>query len=164
MFPTSSFLQIPPRDGHPCFRLYPSHYRADSGLAPVRNVRRRAHCKSRQDRPAGLYLHIFRHFGENALLLFFTAAGLPIGKSGIRSGHGFRPRSGLRPGNGFRPYISTGTGRSYRTLRTGSSTAAAVALAAEGIIVLAAAGIVILASVLMSSAASAIVVLAAGIT
>ena len=49
MFPTSSFLQIPPRDGHPCFRLYPSHYRADSGLAPVRNVRRRAHCKS----PAG---------------------------------------------------------------------------------------------------------------
>ncbi len=42
-FPTSSFLQIPPHDGHPCFRLYPSHYRADSGLAPVRNVRRRAH-------------------------------------------------------------------------------------------------------------------------
>jgi len=120
--------------------------------------------KARQDGPAGLYLHIFRHFGENALLLFFTAAGIPIGKGGIRSGHGFRPRSGLRPGNGFRPYISTGTGRSYRTLRTGSSTAAAVALAAEGIIVLAAAGIVILASVLMSSAASAIVVLAAGIT
>ena len=29
-----------PRDGHPRFRLYPSHYRADSGLAPVRNVRR----------------------------------------------------------------------------------------------------------------------------
>ena len=108
--------------------------------------------KARQDGPAGLYLHIFRHFGENALLLFFTAAGLSIGKSGIRSG------------NGFRPYISTGTGRSYRTLRTGSSTAAAVALAAEGIIVLAAAGIVILASVLMPSAASAIVVLAAGIT
>ena len=43
MFPTSSFLQIPPRDGHPCFRLYPSHYRADSGLAPVGNVRRQAH-------------------------------------------------------------------------------------------------------------------------
>ena len=43
MFPASSFLQIPPHDGHPCFRLYPSHYRADSGLAPVRNVRRQAH-------------------------------------------------------------------------------------------------------------------------
>ena len=42
-FPESSFLQIPSRDGHPCFRLYPSHYRADSGLSPVRNVRRRAH-------------------------------------------------------------------------------------------------------------------------
>ena len=25
-------LQIPPHDGHPCLRLYPSHYRADSGL------------------------------------------------------------------------------------------------------------------------------------
>ena len=45
MFLTSSFLQIPPHDGHPCLRLYPSHYRADSGLAPVRNVRRRAHKK-----------------------------------------------------------------------------------------------------------------------
>ena len=43
MFPTSSFLQIPPHDGHPCLRLYPSHYRADSGLSPVRNVRRKAH-------------------------------------------------------------------------------------------------------------------------
>ncbi len=37
MFPTSSFLQIPSHDGHPCFWLYPSHYRADSGLTPVRN-------------------------------------------------------------------------------------------------------------------------------
>ena len=45
IFPESSFLQIPPHGGHPCFRLYPSHYRADSGLSPVRNVRRRAHCK-----------------------------------------------------------------------------------------------------------------------
>ena len=36
MFPISGFLQIPPHDGHPCLRLYPSHYRADSGLAPVR--------------------------------------------------------------------------------------------------------------------------------
>ena len=43
IFPESSFLQIPPHGGHPCFRLYPSHYRADSGLSPVRNVRRRAH-------------------------------------------------------------------------------------------------------------------------
>ena len=38
MFPTSGFLQIPPHDRHPCLRLYPSHYRADSGLAPVGNV------------------------------------------------------------------------------------------------------------------------------
>ena len=44
-FPTSGFLQIPPHDGHPCLRLYPSHYRADSGLSPVRNVRRQAHEK-----------------------------------------------------------------------------------------------------------------------
>ena len=43
MFPISSFLQIPPHDGHPCFWLYPSHCQADSGLAPVRNVRRQAH-------------------------------------------------------------------------------------------------------------------------
>ena len=45
MFHISGFLQIPPRDEHPCLRLYPSHYRADSRLAPVRNVRRRAHSK-----------------------------------------------------------------------------------------------------------------------
>ena len=46
MFPESGFLQIPPHDGHPCLRLYPSHHRADSGLSPVRNVRRRAHPKA----------------------------------------------------------------------------------------------------------------------
>ena len=27
-----SFIQISPHSEHPCFRLYPSHYRADSGL------------------------------------------------------------------------------------------------------------------------------------
>ena len=42
-FPESSFLQILPRGRHPCLRLCPSHYRADSGLTPVRNVRRQAH-------------------------------------------------------------------------------------------------------------------------
>ena len=42
-FPESSFLQILPRDRHPCLRLYPSRYRADSGLTPVRNVRCQAH-------------------------------------------------------------------------------------------------------------------------
>jgi len=46
LFPTSSFLQIPPRDGHPCLRLYPSPYRADSGLSPVRTCARRAHHKN----------------------------------------------------------------------------------------------------------------------
>mgnify|MGYP006933240324 CR=1 FL=1 len=40
---TSGFLQIPPRDGHPCLRLCPSHCRTASGLSPVRNVRRQAH-------------------------------------------------------------------------------------------------------------------------
>lgn len=44
-FPESSFLQILPRDRHPCLRLCPSRYRADSGLTPVRNVRRQAHIK-----------------------------------------------------------------------------------------------------------------------
>lgn len=44
-FPESSFLQILPRDRHPCLRLCPSRYRADSGLTPVRNVRRQAHSK-----------------------------------------------------------------------------------------------------------------------
>ena len=43
MFPTSGFLPIPSLDEHRCLRLYPSHYRADSGLSPVRNVRRQAH-------------------------------------------------------------------------------------------------------------------------
>ena len=44
-FPESGFLQIPSHNEHPCLRLCPSHYRADSGLAPARNVRRRAHVK-----------------------------------------------------------------------------------------------------------------------
>ena len=44
-FPESSFLQILPHDRHPCLRLCPSRYRADSGLPPVRNVRRQAHQK-----------------------------------------------------------------------------------------------------------------------
>ena len=42
-FPTSSFLQICSHLQHPCLRLYPSHYRADLGLSPLRNVRRQAH-------------------------------------------------------------------------------------------------------------------------
>ena len=45
-FPESGFLQIPSHDEHPCLRLCPSHYRADSGLAPARNVLRRAHVKN----------------------------------------------------------------------------------------------------------------------
>ena len=32
----SGFLQIPPRDGHPCLQLYAYHCRSHSGLAPVR--------------------------------------------------------------------------------------------------------------------------------
>ena len=30
------FLQIPPRDGHPCLQLYAYHCRSHSGLTPVR--------------------------------------------------------------------------------------------------------------------------------
>ena len=47
-FPESSFLQILPRDRHPCLRLCPSRYRADSGLTPVRNVRRQAHSAAKR--------------------------------------------------------------------------------------------------------------------
>ena len=47
-FPTSGFLQIPLHNGHPCLRLYPSRYRADLGLAPLRNVRRQAHQKNNE--------------------------------------------------------------------------------------------------------------------
>lgn len=50
-FPESGFLQISSHDEHPCLRLCPSHYRADSGLAPARNVRRRAHASTTS--PAG---------------------------------------------------------------------------------------------------------------
>lgn len=42
-FPTSGFLQICSHLQHPCLRLYPSRYQVDSGLSPVRNVRRQAH-------------------------------------------------------------------------------------------------------------------------
>ena len=64
-FPTSSFLQIPLRSGHPCLRLYPSHYRADSGLAPVRNVRRRAHPKKSSN-----------DFHQSLLLFLTSRAGI----------------------------------------------------------------------------------------
>ncbi len=47
----AGFLQIPPHDGHPCLKLYPSHYRADSGLAPVRTCARRAHSKGSNTPP-----------------------------------------------------------------------------------------------------------------
>ena len=60
IFPESSFLQIPPHGGHPCLRLCPSHYRADSGLAPVRNVRRRAHkvnCCQRISHDSSLFIY-----------------------------------------------------------------------------------------------------------
>ena len=60
---TSGFLQIPPRDGHPCLRLYPSRYRADSGLSPIRNVRRRAHHKNTAIRRSGPQRFIYScHF------------------------------------------------------------------------------------------------------
>ena len=52
-FPESGFLQIPSHDEHPCLRLCPSHYRADSGLAPARNVRRRAHVNETRCRETG---------------------------------------------------------------------------------------------------------------
>ena len=42
LFPHPASFRFPSR-GHPCLRLYPSHCRADSGLSPVRNVRRQAH-------------------------------------------------------------------------------------------------------------------------
>ena len=46
-FPTSGFLQICSHLQHPCLRLYPSRYQVDSGLSPVRNVRRQAHNQNR---------------------------------------------------------------------------------------------------------------------
>ena len=46
-FPTSGFLQICSHLQHPCLRLYPSRYQVDSGLSPVRNVRRQAHLQKR---------------------------------------------------------------------------------------------------------------------
>ena len=46
-FPTSGFLQICSHLQHPCLRLYPSRYQVDSGLSPVRNVRRQAHNKKK---------------------------------------------------------------------------------------------------------------------
>ena len=56
-FPTSGFLQICSHLQHPCLRLYPSRYQVDSGLSPVRNVRRQAHEKeslATLSRPSGM--------------------------------------------------------------------------------------------------------------
>ena len=72
LFPTSGFLQIPSHDRHPCLRLYPSHYRADSGLAPVGNVRRRAHHKKQslsQNRPC-----FFFFYPHTSSAISFTSA------------------------------------------------------------------------------------------
>ena len=65
-FPESSFLQILPRDRHPCLRLCPSHYRADSGLPPVRNVRRQAHLHKNRHMPG---------FGCVAVFVWFSGCG-----------------------------------------------------------------------------------------
>ena len=72
-FPTSGFLQIPPRDGHPCLRLYPSHYRADLGLAPLRNVRRQAHQESRR-----LSLHGLNRLYKKTGVHSFTCSSLTV--------------------------------------------------------------------------------------
>ena len=45
LFPHPASFRFPSR-GHPCLRLYPSHCQVDSGLAPIRNVRRQAHIKN----------------------------------------------------------------------------------------------------------------------
>ena len=94
-FPISGFLQIPLRSGHPCLRLYPSHYRADSGLSPVRNVRRQAHKKkegsSKSEFPSFynfiftlcICIHVFyiSHFprGENLRLFSLSAPRMCFG-------------------------------------------------------------------------------------
>ena len=54
--------------GHPCLRLYPSHCRADSGLSPVRNVRRQAHIK----KPSAVSDEL-----QMAFLIYLTTDGLP---------------------------------------------------------------------------------------
>ena len=52
LFPHPASFRFPSR-GHPCLRLYPSHCRVDSGLAPIRNVRRQAHIK-KAEQDAGI--------------------------------------------------------------------------------------------------------------
>ena len=57
------FLQIPPRDGHPCLRLCAWCYLLRSGLAPVRSCPCWAHSRqSPQDvKPAGFFVQLSRH-------------------------------------------------------------------------------------------------------
>lgn len=52
LFPHPASFRFPSR-GHPCLRLYPSHCRVDSGLAPIRNLRRQAHIK-KAEQDAGI--------------------------------------------------------------------------------------------------------------
>lgn len=56
-FPTSGFLQICSHLQHPCLRLYPSRYQVDSGLSPVRNVRRQAHTQKVPCNQHGTFSH-----------------------------------------------------------------------------------------------------------
>ena len=76
-FPESSFLQILPRDRHPCLRLYPSRYRADSGLTPVRNVRRQAHPRKGCRRCDSLFSLSWRVQDSNLRPLACDANALP---------------------------------------------------------------------------------------
>ena len=61
---------------HPCLRLHPSRYRADSGLAPLRNVRRQAHQKTdlpeAQVLPGGRFLLCYS-CGQEAFSLFSSS-------------------------------------------------------------------------------------------
>lgn len=87
-FPESGFLQIPSHDEHPCLRLCPSHYRADSGLAPARNVLRRAHvAKTVPDLPA-LFHHTAYKINakpQTGICVRKSSAGIKI-RDRLRSG------------------------------------------------------------------------------
>ena len=71
LFPHPVSFRFPSR-GHPYLRLYPSHCRADSGLLPVRNVRRQAHDKKRAC--ANCLAHALFTLFIMTIRLFMTAA------------------------------------------------------------------------------------------
>ena len=78
----AGFLQIPPRDGHPCPWLYTSRYRACYGLAPIRECSCWANIKKQVAKSFSGHLFFIASPQKYPHLVIST--GGPVDRSGER--------------------------------------------------------------------------------